>query len=311
MLPMPSGRATVSVPATSANLGSGFDAVGVALDLRDRVSVEAVEPDAGVRITVRGEGAGSVPLDESHLVVRMIRQALSHFGCAQPGLVLDADNLVPHGRGLGSSAAAIVAGLALGQALARPGEPVDLDWLVDRSSELEGHPDNATAAVLGGAVLAYSPLGASRHTMVERLDVHPDIQIAAFVPAFEVPTAGARKVLPDLVPRSDAVQQAIRSAFLVRALTTSPERMLLATEDFLHQGYRSSLMAPSWRLVTALRVARVPAVVSGAGPTVLAIGTSDQLSGVDAPECLAAAQDFATLRPGLGAGVRAEESTAE
>lgn len=309
--PMPTGEVCVSVPATSANLGSGFDMMGIALDLRDRVRVRALEPDAGVRITVRGEGAASVPLDESHLVVRMIRQSLRHHGCAQPGLEFEADNVVPHGRGLGSSAAAIVAGLAIGQRLARPEQPLDLDWLVDRASELEGHPDNATAAVLGGAVMAFSPAGPVPHTIVEHLDVHPDLQVVAFVPAFEVATANARQVLPDAVLRTDAVQQAIRSAFLVRALTTSPERLLLATEDFLHQRYRSQLMEPSWKLVTQLRIARVPAVISGAGPTVLAIGTPDQLSGIDAPECLAAASTFATLRPGFGGGVRVEPGHAD
>ncbi len=279
------GWVSVCVPATSANIGPGFDAMGVALNLVDEVAAHLLPNHDDVVVDVRGEGEASVPRDGSHLVVRMIRQALEELGERPSGVGLVARNAIPHGRGLGSSAAAIVAGLALGHLLARPGEPLDRQWLADRASQVEGHPDNAAAAVYGGAVLAFTPPrgpgDATPRTIVDRLDVHPDIGFVVFVPDHEVPTAGARQVLPDLVPRADAVQQAIRSAMLVRALTAAPERLLVATEDFLHQRYRSALMPASWRLVGELRRRGLPAVISGAGPTVLALGPTALLGRLD------------------------------
>ena len=300
--------ARVRVPATSANLGPGFDAMGVALGLYDDVSAHLLPAGAGVRIEVHGEGAASVPRDDAHLVVRMIRVAHEEWGGdSSVGVRLVARNRIPHGRGLGSSAAAIVAGLALGHLLARPGDPLDLEWLADRSSQVEGHPDNATAAVYGGVVLAFTPPpgdgGGVRHTLVERLSPHPDIGFVALVPEHEVATAGARSVLPDQVARWDAVQQAVRAALLVRSLTVSPEHLLLATEDFLHQRFRSALMPDSWRLVCQLRERGVPAVVSGAGPTVLALGSVDALAGLGDASLRPALAGFRSLRLPLAGGV--------
>lgn len=293
-------RAGVRVPATSANLGSGFDAMGVALGLYDDVAATLLPPHHGVRIEVTGEGAHSVPRNGSHLVVRTLFDALRELGGdGSAGVHLVAENAIPHSRGLGSSAAAIVAGLALGHLLARPGAPLDLDWLCDRASRLEGHPDNAAAAVHGGAVLAFTPaaeVGTTSATLVERLPLHPDIAFCALVPDHEVGTAGARQVLPDRVSRLDAVQQAIRSALLVRALTASPEHLLLATEDFLHQRYRAALMPDSWRLVASLRESGVPAVVSGAGPTVLALGPDGVLDTLDDPALRPALHGFRAVR---------------
>lgn len=301
------GWARVRVPATSANLGPGFDAMGVALGLFDEVAAQLRPGVDDVAIDVRGEGAASVPRDPSHLVVRMIRRAREDLGGAPAGVRLVAHNRIPHSRGLGSSAAAIVAGLALGHLLTRPGEPLDREWLADRASEIEGHPDNAAAAVYGGAVLAFTPPGTAGtpgpHTLVDRLEVHAGIVFAAFVPDQEVPTAGARRVLPDLVPRADAVQQAIRSAMLVRALTVAPERLLVATEDFLHQRYRSSLMPASWRLVDHLRRRGVPAVVSGAGPTVLALGPAALLGALDDPALADVSTGFRRMSLDLAGGV--------
>ncbi len=301
------GWARVRVPATSANLGPGFDALGVALGLVDEVAAQLRPQVDEVVIDVHGEGAASVPRDPSHLIVRMIRRARDELGGPPSGVRLVARNRIPHSRGLGSSAAAIVAGLALGHLLTRPGEPLDRQWLADLASQVEGHPDNAAAAVYGGAVLAFTPPGAAGspglHTLVDRLEVRPEIGFTAFVPDHEVPTVGARQVLPDLVPRVDAVQQAIRSAMLVRALTVAPDRLLVATEDFLHQRYRSSLMPASWRLVEHLRSRGVPAVVSGAGPTVLALGPAALLAALDDPALAEAWSGFRRMPLDLAGGV--------
>ncbi len=304
----PQRWARVRVPATSANLGPGFDALGVALGLYDDVAAALQPPAAGVHVDVTGQGAASVPRDGSHLVVRMIRQACGELGGdPSSGVRLVSTNRVPHSRGLGSSAAAIVAGLALGHLLCRPGKDLDLDWLADRSSRLEGHPDNASAAVFGGVVLAFSPPapddGVPPATLVDRLPVHPDIGFVALVPDHEVATSGARQVLPDEVSRADAVQQAIRSALLVRALTAAPDRLLLATEDFLHQRYRATLMPESWRLVSALRERGLPAVVSGAGPTVLVLGPAGVLEGLDDPSLRPALAGFVPVALPVGHGV--------
>ncbi|WP_420175346.1 homoserine kinase [Luteococcus sp. OSA5] len=290
--------ARVSVPATSANLGPGFDCMGLALDLRDDLAVEVL-PD-GLDFDITGEGADGVPRDGSHLVVQVLTQALEELDCAAPGLRLRAHNRIPHSRGLGSSAAAIVAGLALAWALARPGEELDLDWLCTRSSEWEGHPDNACAAVLGGIVLAWM----GERTEVVQLSPAAGLRCMVWVPDFEVRTAGARQVLPDSVARSDAVAQATCSALLVHALTRAPEHLWTATTDRLHQSFRAALMQPSADLIDRLRGARVPAVISGAGPTVLAVGTDEQLAGVQAVD----RSGFLELELPIGAGVRIESA---
>lgn len=263
----------VRVAASSANLGPGFDCVGLALDLVDEV--EASVTDSGLVVEVTGEGADAVPRDASHLVVRSIAQGLDAWGVAMPGLRLRCHNRIPHGRGLGSSAAAIVAGLALAWGIAHPGVALDRPELLRLANIAEGHPDNAGAAVFGGALLAWSSdAGAD----LIPLAPHPDIRFRAFVPDFETPTAGARKALPDLVPHADAVAQASRAALLMHALTAAPEHLLTATEDRLHQRYREHLMRASFDLMTRLRSLGTPAVISGAGPTVLGLGTAEQLA---------------------------------
>lgn len=271
---LPAGRsARVRVPATSANLGPGFDCMGLALDWYDELGARTT--DAGLDFELSGEGADQVPRDEGHLVVATLRQGLADLGESADGLVFSAHNTIPHSRGLGSSAAAIVGGLALAWALARPGTELDRDWLDRLSSVAEGHPDNAVAAVRGGAVLAWMT---GDQVDVVQLPLASGVRAIAYVPTFEVPTKGARQVLPDLVPRLDAVRQATRSALLVHALVHEPAHLLEATDDLLHQPYRAELMRPSADLVAALRASGVPAVISGAGPTVLAIGTDAQLA---------------------------------
>ena len=285
--------ARVRVPATSANLGPGFDSMGLALDWYDEIEAEVI--GAGVDIDVTGEGAEEVPRDATHLVVASIAQGLEAWGVPVPGIRLRAHNSIPHSRGLGSSAAAIVAGLSLAWAIAHPDTPLDRVEVLRLATLAEGHPDNAAAAVYGGVVLAWSE---GERVECVQLQAHRDLEAVAFVPGHEVATRGARAVLPSQVPRPDAVAQATAAALLVEALTRHPEHLLAATRDLLHQPYRAHLMPESARLMDALSGRGVPAVISGAGPSVLAIGTPQQLqlTDLDAP-------DFAVLRLRPGRGV--------
>ncbi|MBT0992716.1 homoserine kinase [Cellulomonas sp. DKR-3] len=258
----------VRVPATSANLGPGFDALGVALGLHDELVVRAVA-SPGVSVSVTGEGAGQVPDDERHLVVQAVRLALDHVGAPQAGLVLECRNAIPHGRGLGSSAAAVVAGIAAARGLISEPEALDDATVLALATQMEGHPDNAAPAVLGGATVAWtSSAGAVR---AAALAVHADLVPVVMVPPTHLSTTAARGVLPEQVPHRDAAAQAGRAALLVEALGRRPELLLDATEDRLHQEYRRRVMPDSLALVDALRARGVAAVVSGAGPTVLAL----------------------------------------
>jgi homoserine kinase len=257
----------VRVPATSANLGPGFDALGVALSLHDELEVRALG-SAGVSVEVTGEGAGSVPDDERHLVVQALRVALDHVGAPQAGLRLVCRNRIPHGRGLGSSAAAVVAGMLAARGLVSEPEALSDDVVLQLASEMEGHPDNAAPAILGGATVAWAAEGVF-HAVA--LDVSDEVLPVAVVPTQHLSTKAARGVLPPQVPHADAAFQAGRSALLVEALRRRPDLLLAATEDRLHQGYRRSVMPDSLALVDALRAQGVAAVVSGAGPTVLAL----------------------------------------
>lgn len=265
-------RVRLVVPGSSGNLGPGFDCLGLALDACDEMSVEVI--DSRIEVLVSGEGAGAVPNDASHLVVRMVLAALDEFGARAGGLRLTASNNIPHGRGLGSSAAAIVAGLAAGWLLAHPGDELDRRWVLQRATEIEGHPDNAAASLHGGVVAAWVDAGVVDHMA---LPVHPDVRFTVWVPEKGLATVTARAVLPEEITRRAAVDQVSRVAALVLALQSAPQHLLFATEDHLHQPYRGALMPESARLVADLRRAGVPAVVSGAGPSVLAIGTAQQL----------------------------------
>jgi homoserine kinase len=262
---------TVRVPATSANLGPGFDSLGLALDLWDDVVVTA--GGEGVDVSVTGEGAGAVPADARHLVVRAVHRALDALGEPHPGLRLSCTNRIPHGRGLGSSAAAVVAGLLAGRALVADGrQRLPDDQLLALASEMEGHPDNAAACLLGGLTLAWSD-GTGVHAV--RLEPRPDLRATVLVPGTQLATETARGLLPVSVPHADAAHAAGRAALLVAALTGAADEGLLlpATEDRLHQDYRAAAMPATAELVRTLRAAGHPAVVSGAGPTVLVLDT--------------------------------------
>lgn len=285
----------VRVPATTANLGSGFDCVGMAFDWYDELTLETFDDDR-LEVVVTGEGAEQVPTDERHLVVSSILRGLEEFGAARPGMRLTSRNTIPHSRGLGSSASAIAAGLAFAWGIARPGEALDRAALTRVGHALEGHPDNVGAAVWGGAILAWAR--EDRVSLVE-LPLPDEFRAVVFVPDFESGTREARAVLPETVLREDAVHQAIAAAALPLALTTRPDLLFDATFDRLHQRYRAPLMPPSYSLLTRLRAAGVPAAISGAGPTVIAVGIGEQLSGVTGVD----ASGFAIRRLSKGHGV--------
>ncbi|MEV0809029.1 homoserine kinase [Micromonospora sp. NPDC050200] len=262
-----SGPVRVRVPATSANLGPGFDALGLALGLHDDVAAEVTS--AGVRVAVTGEGAGELPEDDRHLVARAMRAAFDVLGGQPPGLALECVNRIPQARGLGSSSAAIVAGVLLARALVTDGPELLDDGAVLRlTAEIEGHPDNVAPCLLGGFTVAWAePAGARAVSLPVAEGVRPTV----FVPAERGLTATARAALPTTVPHADAAQNAGRAALLVHALTAEPALLLPATVDRLHQDYRAPGMPGTAALVSALRAADVAAVVSGAGPTVLAL----------------------------------------
>ncbi|VEG39419.1 homoserine kinase [Mycolicibacterium flavescens] len=273
------------VAASSANLGPGFDSLGIALGLYDEIVVETT--DSGLTVEVEGEGRGQVPLDESHLVVRAIQRGLEALDISAPGMTVRCRNDIPHSRGLGSSAAAVVSGLAVvnGLAAQTSSEILSEHDLVQLSSEFEGHPDNASAAVLGGGVVSWTegPESAPRFDAAP-IRVHPDIRLFVAIPDERSSTAETRVLLPEKVSHADARFNVSRAALLMVALTTRPDLLLPATEDVLHQPQRASAMPASAEYLGVLRRCGVAAVLSGAGPSVLALCTSPELP-TEALEC--------------------------
>ena len=261
------GPVRVTVPATSANLGPGFDSLGLALSLRDELTAEVT--DGGLVVEVAGAGADDVPRDGSHHVVRSMRAAFDVMGTQPPGLRLSCTNVVPHARGLGSSSAAIVAGVVLARGLVAGGSLLADDQALFRlAAQLEGHPDNVAPALFGGFTISGRDDDGEFYAVGSAVD--PRVQAVVFVPPTPVSTEVARGLLPATVPHADAAADAGRTALLVAALAGQPEHLLRATRDYLHQDYRRPAMPESLALVDALRADGVPAIVSGAGPTVLA-----------------------------------------
>lgn len=305
---VPPGRCIlVRVPASSANLGPGFDSIGLALGLWDEYSVTTVD-EPGLAIRVSGEGAADVPTDETHLVHATMRHTWGQLAVEPPaGLRLEARNGVPHGRGLGSSATAIVAGVVAAQALSSQDWPeagseveVDREIAGHISSVLEGHPDNASASVHGGLTVSWIPDGSGRDlgelTVTARPRLHPDVDVVVFVPEAQLATKTARAVLPAAVPLAEAAANAGRAALLVHALTADPSHLHAGTRDWLHQEPRRESYAASMTLVDALRTAGHAAVISGAGPTVLVLTTRERAADVVATD---AAVHWARLTPGV------------
>ena len=296
-------------PATSANLGPGFDALGLALALYDEV--EARVTDGGLAIEVTGEGSETAAAGEQHLVVRAMRAAFGAMGGQPPGIALRCVNAIPHGRGLGSSAAAICCGLLAARALAGPavepgsagrgalsddpalpdGAALSDEAVFQLAVALEGHPDNVAACLAGGLTIAWSPrpvptaaaaagtgapAGAAPGPRLLRIAVPTTLRAVACVPSVPLATEAARQALPPAVPHADAAANAARSALLVAALTGAPQVLFEATEDFLHQPYRAGLMPETASLLDALRREGAAAVVSGAGPAVLVLSFDGQ-----------------------------------
>ena len=289
----------ISVPASTANLGSGFDTLGMALTLRDIVEVSVVEGQPGsVRVIVEGEGAGSVPTGERHLVVRTLHRTMAELGVKAPALRLHCRNEIPHSRGLGSSAAAIIAGVSAGYALA--GFNVrDKESAADAlhlAASYEGHADNVAASLFGGLVIAWND---NERFHAARMEPDLAVRPVALVPEAESSTHTTRGLLPATVPHADAAFAASRAALAVHAFTREPELLLAATDDRLHQDYREPAWPETVALIRRLRAAGVAAAVSGAGPTVVAFPADGDLpEGVDT-------SGFRTLRlPVDLAGVR-------
>jgi homoserine kinase len=259
----------VVVPATSANLGPGFDCAGLALSIYDELVAMATD-DPGVLIEVSGEGAGAVPVDESHLVVRSMRAGFAWLGVEAPGFLLRCVNVIPHGRGLGSSAAAIVGGIVLARAMVDDGPErmTDADVL-QVALALESHPDNLAAALLGGFTVAWIEDDGRADAVTREVDVR--VRPVVLVPPTELRTATARALLPESLPFAEAAHNVGRAALLVHALSSDPARLMSATEDRMHQARRATAYPESVALVEQLRSLGVPAVISGAGPTVLAL----------------------------------------
>ena len=302
MLP-PGLLASAVVAASSANLGPGFDCIGLALSLYDEIIVETT--DSGLIVEVDGEGAGELPLGSGHLVVRAVECGLQAAGVSASGLKVRCRNAIPHSRGLGSSAAAVVGGLAAVNGLvAQAGlTPLSQAQLIQLASEFERHPDNAAASVLGGAVVSWTGrCGDPPSFSGVPLRLHPDIHLFPAIPEQRSSTADARVLLPVQVSHDDARFNVSRTALLVVALTERPDLLMAATEDMLHQPQRAPAMPSSAEYLRLLRRYKVPAVLSGAGPAVIALSTASELP-VEALE-YGAANGFAVSEMTAGDGGR-------
>ncbi|CQD12964.1 homoserine kinase [Mycobacterium europaeum] len=276
---LPAGLvASAVVSASSANLGPGFDSLGLALSLTDEIVVETT--DSGLVVLVEGEGAEQVPRGPEHLVVRAVECGLRAAGVRAAGLVVRCRNAIPHSRGLGSSAAAVVGGLAAANGLVAQGDsdPLSDAQLIQLSSEFEGHPDNAAAAVLGGAVVSWIDRSGERpRYSAVSVRLHPGIRLYSAIPQERSLTAETRVLLPAQVSHDDARFNVSRAALLVVALTERPDLLMPATEDVLHQPQRAPAMPASAEYLRLLRRNNVAATLSGAGPALIALSTEPEL----------------------------------
>ena len=267
----------VQVPATSANLGPGYDSFGLAFGLHDRYVAQVLDEE-GLDIDVTGEGSDEVPRTEKNLLVKAMYKGFDFLGGKPKGVAVRALNVIPHGRGLGSSASAIIGGLVLARSLVLTGtDKMNDEVLLNLANEMEGHPDNVAAALYGGATVAWQDVVKGRaiaHAI--HLPVDPRIKVMAFIPATPLATKKARTMLPDTIPFADAQRNSSNAALMTHALTIRPDLLFAATEDFLHQRYREEAMPASFALMTKLRAAGVAAFISGAGPTVLALHTEGE-----------------------------------
>ena len=278
---------SVCVPATSANLGSGFDVAGIALDYADSLVFtlnDTLDDSQDVRVIIHGEGEDTLPKDETHLVVRAFRKACEAFGLPRLRFTLEAHNRIPQARGMGSSASAIVSGVAAAWAFAHNGN-LNKQAIFELASSIEGHPDNVAPAVFGGLTTSWKN-GDEFHTV--RYGVSKQIRATIFVPNFTLSTQMARQAPPEKVPYVDAVFNVSRACLLpiafgdfgdfgdsrdsanscdscVKSTLSRNDLLFTATQDAIHQPYRASLMQPTWDLVKALRDKGFAAAISGAG----------------------------------------------
>ncbi|MHA7245941.1 homoserine kinase [Arthrobacter tecti] len=266
---------TVEVPATSANLGPGFDSLGLALTLYDSVRVRTTTSGT-TTVSVTGEGAETLPRDERHLVAATILRTLERAGFSSPGLEIETTNVIPHGRGLGSSAAAIVSSVLAANALLPEASRMPTPAILQLCSTLEGHPDNVAPALLGSLAVSWETGRAFQSTTVP---VHPGVVPVVAIPSSELSTEAARALLPASVPHNSASANAGRAALLVHALGSAPQFLLDATRDLLHQDYRAQAMMHSAGLMRALRSDGFASVISGAGPTVMTLAVGEEQAG--------------------------------
>lgn len=287
----------VKVPATSANLGPAFDSAGLALSIFDEIEVSFTDTP-GVQVDIDGYGRNTLPRNHDHLIAKVMLQVFDTLETSVSGLYLRCINKIPHGRGLGSSAAAITAGVVAARALAGDAaSKMDDAGALDFATKIEGHPDNVAACLLGGFTLSWTDshqhqtesekLSSHKHLHSDgihshavKLQVHPEIVPVIFIPKFEMETKKARLLLPSHIPYRDAAFNVARSALLVNALTENPELLFVATEDKLHQPYRRNAMQTSGNLLEALRARGIAAMISGAGPAVLALTTREEVATV-------------------------------
>ena len=259
-------RVVVEVPATTANLGPGFDTLGMALTIQDRLTATVVDAP-GVRVDVHGVGEGEVPTDETNLIARSMAHAFASKKIPMPGIHLEAHNVIPHGRGLGSSGAAIVSGVMAAKGLLEGIADFSASELLSLATDMEGHPDNIAPSLFGGLTIAWMTDEGPKH---KKLSVHRGVSLVVAVPEdSSMSTQLARSLQPETVPHKDAIFNLSRSALLIAALIQSPELLFEATEDRLHQNYRASAMKETDALLQTLRAKGYAAVVSGAGPSVL------------------------------------------
>ena len=274
----------VRVPASSANIGPGFDSVGLALGIWDE-TVVTVADEPGLRIDVVGEGAGEVPRDELNLIHRAMMAAWAELAVQTPaGLHLSCRNAVPHCRGLGSSATSIVAGVVAAQGLCdiatgreQVGGGFDRTFTNNLAAAMEGHPDNSSASLFGGMTLSWTDDVDPVQIHTVQLEVSPEIIPLVFVPAAKLSTATARAVLPAQVSHATAARNSGRAGLLVEAVTRRPDLLLAATREWLHQEQRRPAFPASMALLDVLRGKGHAAVISGAGPSVLVLTTAAQL----------------------------------
>ncbi|WP_343317915.1 homoserine kinase [Arthrobacter sp. TMP15] len=258
---------TVRVPGTSANLGPGFDSLGLAVSLYDTLNIETLAANE-LEFELSGEGIADLPRDASHLVVKTIDLVWARLGYSRHGLRVTAANVLPHGRGLGSSASAIVAAIMAANALVEPEDRQDKAWILQLASELEGHPDNVAPAIYGAVAVSWQE--GSGYASAKVTPSSMVIPVVA-IPNVELKTEQARGMLPAMVSHADAAANSGRAAVLMHALTKDPSLLFAGTRDYLHQDYRAAAMPESAALVRQLRAEGFAAFISGAGPTVMVL----------------------------------------